>query len=381
MTHQTPTDPYVSFRNVNLTYPGGTVGLTDVNLDIAEGEFIALVGPSGSGKTTLLNTLAGVIRPSSGSIAINGETVADDDVFVAPERRHLGMVFQQHALWPHMSVSDNVAYPLLRSGIPKNEHARRIDWALTLVGLQGYGDRNPAELSGGQSQRVAIARAIVAHPRMLLLDEALSALDEPLRESLRLELRRMTGDLNLTALHVTHDRGEAMALADRMVVLDHGHIRQVGTPQELLTQPATPMVASFLNDATLLPGRCEGGIFRADGISLRMPVKLMHAVDGGAVKDIDGVQGTGVLAVMPGSITLTDGDIWRENASVSPQSAASSVIGGVVTASLYGPQVNTVVVQCGDMTLRCTIAGVKPKQGERVGVRLTGDLFYPGVAD
>lgn len=191
--------PYASFQDVSLEYPNGTIGLSKANLSINEGEFIALVGPSGSGKTTLLNTLAGFVHPTTGSVSINGQVVADESIFVPPEHRHLGMVFQQHALWPHMSVGRNVEYPLKQTKTPQDERRRRVNWALKLVGLEGFADRNPSELSGGQSQRVAIARAIVAQPSMLLLDEALSALDEPLRESLRLELRHMTIDLGLTS--------------------------------------------------------------------------------------------------------------------------------------------------------------------------------------
>ena len=163
---------------LKVVFPDGTVGLQDINLTIPSGEFVALVGPSGSGKTTLLRTVAGFIEPAAGSIELGGRDVSN----TPPERRHMGMVFQQHAVWPHMSVADNVAYPLRRAGVKRAEEKQRVEQTLTTVGLDGYGDRRPATLSGGQRQRVALARAIVAEPEVLLLDEALSALDEPLRD-------------------------------------------------------------------------------------------------------------------------------------------------------------------------------------------------------
>ena len=363
--------PYASFQDVSLEYPNGTIGLSKANLSINEGEFIALVGPSGSGKTTLLNTLAGFVHPTTGSVSINGQVVADESIFVPPEHRHLGMVFQQHALWPHMSVGRNVEYPLKQTKTPQDERRRRVNWALKLVGLEGFADRNPSELSGGQSQRVAIARAIGAQPSMLLLDEALSALDEPLRESLRLELRHMTIDLGLTTLHVTHDRGEAIALADRIVMLDHGHIRQIGTPDDLLNRPADPIVASFFDDATLFEGQCDNGIFRTHKPSFHIPTRLLQTEDGMP-------EGPGTLAVLPDAMTLVEDSIWRENTAVSPDMDTSSLLSGTVMTSLYGPQVNTVVVKADDLTLRCHITGARPRQGEHVGVRINKGIFYPG---
>lgn len=239
----------ISISDLNVTFADGTVGLSDINLDISNGEFVALIGPSGSGKTTLLRTIAGFVIPTAGSIAVNGE----DMTKVPPEKRNLGMVFQQHAVWPHMSVFDNVAYPLRRLKRQRGDVKEQVSAALKLVGMADFGQRKPASLSGGQRQRVALARAIVAHPQVLLLDEALSALDEPLRDSLRRDILALAKTQNLTAIHVTHDRAEALALADRVVVLNKGKILQIAPPAELLHRPATPEVAAFIADATILP--------------------------------------------------------------------------------------------------------------------------------
>ncbi|AKK03703.1 ABC transporter ATP-binding protein [Corynebacterium epidermidicanis] len=236
----------ISLSDVSVTFPDGTLGLTEVSLDVEPGEFVCLVGPSGSGKTTLLRTIAGFVTPSSGTVSIGGAPMDG----VPPERRGLGMVFQQHAVWPHMSVFENVAYPLRRA---RKFSAPAVTEALALVGLSGFDKRSPASLSGGQRQRVALARAIVSSPRVLLLDEALSALDEPLRDSLRRDILSLVRRQGLTAVHVTHDRSEALALADRVVVLADGAIQQIGTSSNILNSPVSAFVAAFMGDATVLP--------------------------------------------------------------------------------------------------------------------------------
>ncbi|GAB2449053.1 iron(III) transport system ATP-binding protein [Conyzicola lurida] len=344
----------VTLTNVGLTYPDGTVGLDGIDLAIADGEFVALVGPSGSGKTTLLRAIAGFLRPTAGSIHLGEALVADGSTLVAPEKRELGMVFQQHAVWPHWSVERNVAYPLRLAGVAKAERQARVAEVMALVGLEGFEKRNPATLSGGQRQRVALARAIVGRPRVLLLDEALSALDEPLRDSLRLELQTLTRSIGLTVVHVTHDRDEALALADRVVVLDGGRIQQVGTPPELVSTPASPAVATFLSDATVFTGVLHAGVFSASGHGCRVGVDDLEL--GGAG------EGDGSIAVLPEDVTLTPGT------------------GATVTSSLYGRGSNDVVVDWNGIAVRCRVPGRRPLVGEAVDVRVERAMFYPRAA-
>lgn len=250
----------ISLQDLTVTFADGTKGLQNINLDIAPHEFIALVGPSGSGKTTLLRTIAGFLHPNQGKVEVGGKDLTG----VSPESRGMGMVFQQHAVWPHMSVADNVGYPLKFTKDSAQLRKEKIQRTLELVGLDGFGKRKPGSLSGGQRQRVALARAIIADPTVLLLDEALSALDEPLRDSLRRELVALTKREGLTTVHVTHDRNEALAIADRIVVLQEGRIAQVSTPEELLVRPDTAEVAAFISDATIIPAQLTAAGARTD---------------------------------------------------------------------------------------------------------------------
>ena len=229
--------------------------VNQVSLDIADGEFVALLGPSGCGKTTLLRLLAGFEEPDSGVISLGGDMVADPQnaVMVNPESRNLGIVFQSYALWPHMSVARNVGYPLEVRGLGRAERDHKIKAALDTVALGPYADRSPTELSGGQRQRVALARCLVMEPRAVLLDEPLANLDVHLRETMQqafLDFHRRTG---ATMIYVTHDQAEAMAMADRIAVMDKGHIRQVAAPETLYREPADLMVAGFVGAGAVLP--------------------------------------------------------------------------------------------------------------------------------
>jgi putative spermidine/putrescine transport system ATP-binding protein len=222
--------------------------LRNIDLDIDAGEFLTLLGPSGSGKTTLLMVLAGFVTPDSGAICL-GENVITS---LPPHQRDIGIVFQSYALFPHMNVGENIGYPLKLRRVTHPEIKRRVGKALELVRLPGFEDRSIASLSGGQRQRVAIARAIVFQPRILLMDEPLSALDKPLREAMQLELRRLHAELGLTTVYVTHDQKEALTLSDRIAVLHEGRLAEVGDPQRLYDRPTTAFVARFLGESSIL---------------------------------------------------------------------------------------------------------------------------------
>ena len=241
---------------------GGQPALTAIELAVEQGEFIALLGPSGCGKTTLLRCIAGFLTPEAGTIRLAGEDVTR----LPPYRRPLNTVFQNYALFPHMSVAENVAYGPRRQGVAKDEAARRAAEALELVGLAGFGDRLPAQLSGGQQQRVALARAIVNRPQLLLLDEPLSALDLKLRKKVQSELKQIQHRLGIAFLYVTHDQEEAMTLADRIVLMNRGRIEQIGRGQDIYARPATRFAADFIGDANLLSvERRDGGFSLLDG--------------------------------------------------------------------------------------------------------------------
>ncbi|MFB1478972.1 ABC transporter ATP-binding protein [Corallococcus sp. RDP092CA] len=244
---------------------GGTPVVRGLSLHVGQGEFVSLLGPSGCGKTTTLRMLAGLEHPDAGVIRLGDEVVAGPGVRVPPERRGLGMVFQSYAIWPHRSVEANVAYPLALRRVPRHEVASRVREALRWVRLESFAARMPHELSGGQLQRVALARALVAGPRVLLLDEPLSNLDAALREELRAEIAALRARLGTTLVFVTHDQGEALALSDRIAVMNRGVIEQVDTPERLYREPATPFVAGFVGGANVLRGETREGAFHCAG--------------------------------------------------------------------------------------------------------------------
>jgi spermidine/putrescine ABC transporter ATP-binding subunit len=237
---------------------GQIVAVDRVSLAINANEFFALLGPSGCGKTTLLRMLAGFEIPSAGRILIDGEDMAD----VVPNRRPVNMVFQSYAVFPHMTVADNVAYGLRVSGVPRVEIGPRVEAALAMVRLEGFDERRPEQLSGGQRQRVALARALIKRPKVLLLDEPLSALDKKLREEMQLELVRLQQEVGITFVIVTHDQDEALSMANRIAVMDRGRILQIAPPDELYEQPNCRMVADFIGTTNLFPARV---LARADG--------------------------------------------------------------------------------------------------------------------
>jgi iron(III) transport system ATP-binding protein len=240
----------------NLTkYFGKSAAVRQVNLDVADGELIALLGPSGCGKTTTLRMLAGFLAPDEGQILVDGQVLSSRQKTIPPERRNMSMIFQSYAIWPHKTVFENVAFGLQLRRVGREELRTRVMRALEITYLGELADRYPAQLSGGQQQRVALARAIVIEPQILLLDEPLSNLDASLRDEMRSEVRRIHDETGLTTVHVTHDQSEALVLADRIVIMSDGLIQQVGTPEEIYEKPANQFVANFIGRCNVLPGK------------------------------------------------------------------------------------------------------------------------------
>lgn len=249
-----------------------TAAVADCDLEIGHGEFVSLLGPSGCGKTTTLRLLAGFLRPDAGEIRVDGKVVSSASHVVPPERRNMSMIFQSYAVWPHMTVAQNVAYGLKFKKLSKQEIDAKVAKLLDVVHLAELKDRYSAELSGGQQQRVALARALVVEPQILLMDEPLSNLDANLREEMRFEIRRLHEEFKITTVYVTHDQAEAMATSDRVAVLDRGRLVQVGPPAEIFDRPKTRFVAEFVGKANIFAGRTngEGHLHLADGVQIRL---------------------------------------------------------------------------------------------------------------
>lgn len=266
------TSDAVSIRALRFAYPGGAA-LGPVDLDLERGRTLALLGPSGCGKTTLLRLVAGLLAPGEGRILFAGATVADaaSGVFLPPERRNLGMVFQDYALWPHLPVAGNVAFPLEMRKVGRAERDARVKAALARVGLSAYAERRVSDMSGGQQQRVAIARAIVAEPDLVLFDEPLSNLDRELRETMVGELAALVAQLGLTALYVTHDQSEAFSLAHEVAVMRGGRIEQRASPEDLAGRPANAYIADFLRLGAIVAVTQAGGAWRLAGTDIRLP--------------------------------------------------------------------------------------------------------------
>lgn len=256
----------LQIEHISMSY-GTTPVLHDISADIKQGEFLSILGHSGCGKTTLLKILAGFVRPTGGTVTMDGTLYSDAHQALAPEKRNMGMVFQSFALWPHMTVRQHVEFPLQcreKSMTPEARRAR-VDEVLRAVSLEDLADRYPDELSGGQKQRVSLARAIAPSPSLLLMDEPLSALDADLRISMRKEIRRIHRLTGATVIFVTHDQGEALSLSDRIMVLNGGRVEQLGTPEDIYLHPATPFIATFIGRCNFFQGTWEGPIFHAAG--------------------------------------------------------------------------------------------------------------------
>ncbi len=301
----------ISISQVTKRY-GKTYALDHVDLEIHSGEFLTLLGPSGSGKTTLLTVLAGFTRPDGGSLTF-GDT---EMVCVPPHKRDVGMVFQNYALFPHMSVLDNVGFPLKLRGVKPGERAQRAERALEMVRLGGFGGRAVDALSGGQRQRVALARAMVFEPRIMLMDEPLSALDKQLREHMQIELRQLHDKLGMTTVYVTHDQREALTMSDRIAVIRSGRIMQLDTPRALYERPMNRFVAEFIGESTFLPVQVAGGCVTLAGQPIQTAHPSLH----------DGPQ---MLMLRPESLRLLgDAIIAEPSANVFDATVASVVYQG-----------------------------------------------------
>ena len=290
----TGAEVHVEFKGVVKTYDGRKIVVRDLDLEVRRGEFLTLLGRSGSGKTTCLMMLAGFEAPTSGEIRIAGQPVQD----MPPHLRNIGLVFQDYALFPHMTVGRNLAFPLKVRSMEAAERARRVKRALEIVRLEGFEDLRPSKLSGGERQRVAIARALVFEPSLVLMDEPLGALDRRLREELQLEVRRIQHSLGVTVIYVTHDQQEAMAMSDRVAVFNRGQIEQIATPETLYEEPQREFVAKFIGDNNLLRGRIlsvTGDICQVEIGSGQVSAFLV---------DPDHRSGGTVLAIRPERIAL-----------------------------------------------------------------------------
>jgi iron(III) transport system ATP-binding protein len=284
----------LSLKGINCTF-GSFVAVDDLDLDIAPGEFISLLGPSGCGKTTTLRMIAGFVRPSGGTISMDGATISSAGSSLPPEKRGMSMIFQSYAIWPNMTVAENVAFGLKLRHVDRATMRTKVQQMLDTVRLGHLGDRYPAELSGGQQQRVALARAMVIQPRVLLLDEPLSNLDANLREEMRFEIRRLHDEFHFTTVYVTHDQGEAMVTSDRIAVMNAGRLEQIDAPYLIYTKPRTRFVASFIGRTNLLKGVADGTVVAFDGFTL--PQGMFE--NGG-----QGLSGETIFSVRPQTMAL-----------------------------------------------------------------------------
>jgi putative spermidine/putrescine transport system ATP-binding protein len=322
----------VQFRGVQKSYDGSTLVVRSLDLDIRRGEFLTLLGPSGSGKTTCLMMLAGFESPTAGEILLDGQPITR----TPPHRRNFGMVFQNYALFPHLTVAGNVAYPLTVRGVAKPQIAERVERALAMVRLEGMGERRPAQLSGGQQQRVALARALVFEPQLVLMDEPLGALDKQLREHMQLELKELHRALRVTCVYVTHDQGEALTMSDRVAVFSDGAVQQLDAVDRLYEAPANRFVAGFVGDSTVLEGVL--GATEGDAAELLLP--------GGAVLD-----GVNVNRAHSGAPVLGSVRPERIEAVFAPDGAGAGGRGTVRAA------VDDVIYIGDHLRLRCALPG------------------------
>jgi len=343
------------------------LAVDDVSLSLAQGESVTLLGPSGCGKTTILRMIAGLETPDAGSIRIGGTAMYDarGRINVPPERRHIGMVFQSYAIWPHMTVAGNVGFPLKVRRLGAAEIGERVKKALAAVGLAGFEDRPATRLSGGQQQRVALARALIHEPAVLLLDEPLSNLDVKLREQMRLEIKLLQNRLNLTLLNVTHDQVEALGVSDRIAILDAGRIVQLGAPRELYDRPGTAFVRDFLGKSATLAGRVRRAVNGSVGVELacrpggllECPVERDNRFETGSEVEI---------SVRPEAVRLKRAD----------EGADSRILKGIVATVLYQGERSECMVRLGGETIVIFIpSDVEVAPGAEIELAVAADAL------
>ena len=340
----------VTIRQVTKSF-GSNLILSNFDETFKDGEFVTLLGPSGCGKTTMLRMIAGFEKPTTGEIYIDDTLISSDKVFLPPEKRGVGMVFQSYAVWPHMDVFHNVAYPLTIAKKDRASVERKVAHVLDIVHLSQYANRYPNQLSGGQQQRVALARALVAEPKLLLLDEPLSNLDAKLRESMRFEIKEIQRNLGITVVYVTHDQTEAMAMSDRVFLINRGVVQQKGTPEEIYRQPVNQFVADFLGKVDFIKGEAGGGRILLHHTEVSLP----YAGDKtGAVE----------VAIRPENITMS-----KETGDIE----------GTVTAGYYLGDAGDYRVAVGGISLRVITEGRVFREftpGDKVFLSLDDFIVY-----
>ena len=342
----------VTIKHITKSF-GDNVVLKEFNETFKDGEFVTLLGPSGCGKTTMLRIIAGFEKPTTGELYIDDQLVSGGKTFIPPEKRSVGMVFQSYAVWPHMNVFDNVAYPLTIKKTPKAEIKKQVDRVLEIVHLSQYSERFPNQLSGGQQQRVALARALVAAPKLLLLDEPLSNLDAKLRESMRFEIKEIQKELGITVVYVTHDQTEAMAMSDRIFLINRGVVQQCDSPEAIYNQPANQFVADFLGKVDFFKGEARDGKITFPGMN------------GQSIAYTGPKTGRVEVAIRPENIEIVE--------------PAQGQLTGTLTAQYYLGDVDDCRVKVGDELVRVIAPGhafKTLKEGQQVGLTVRDFLVF-----
>jgi iron(III) transport system ATP-binding protein len=351
--------PGVLIKGLSKRY-GDVAAVDGLDLEVKPGELVSLLGPSGCGKTTTLRVVAGFVTPDAGEVWVADRCLSSPAAAIPPERRRMAMIFQSYALWPHMTVAQNVAYGLKLAGVPRAQRDQRVQEMLKVVKLAGYEFRYPGELSGGQQQRVAVARALVVEPEILLLDEPLSNLDANLREEMRFEIRRLHETFGITTLYVTHDQAEAMVISDRVAVLDRGRVAQIGLPEELFERPRTRFVAEFIGRTNLIEGIAERPDTFARG-ALRLRVATARLAPGEFV----------TVSIRPHRIAIGPAE--------PPPPGGNVVAATVLRASYLGDAVDYEVrLAHDDVTLRVAApSSSRLRAGDPVALHLPPEACVP----